>query len=351
MKRDYYEILGISKDASETEIKKAYRKLALKYHPDKNPDNPEAETKFKEASEAYSVLSNIEKRRSYDQFGTENSQGSHRGFDDIFNNFSDFFSGAGGFDEFFSERSNRAPRKGTDVFSEIVISLQEVLEGAAKDVTYQKFLCCSLCGGQGWKNESDLATCSHCSGSGVLNHRSGFMNVRVNCRACNGNGKVIMTACSGCSGSGSNEQTKSIKVSIPSGVSDGNHLRVPGEGNLTPEAVEPGDLMIKLSISKDNRFERRGPHIHSKKDISFFKAALGGTVEVDVIDGKVKLTIPKGTQPNTTLSIKARGLPEGIDDSDRGNHYVKIIVKVPVDMSEKEHDLISQLEDIYTCKL
>lgn len=350
MKKDYYEVLGVSKDASKGEIKKAYRKLALKYHPDKNPDNLDAESKFKEASEAYSILSDPDKRQNYDRFGSESAQQGSSNYSDIFSQFSDFFGGGGGFEDFFQRSSEQQPQKSHNAFDEISVTLKEVLTGTVKNISFKKQEPCYECEAKGYPSDSDLASCDHCSGSGSHNHRNGFMNIQVNCQACNGNGKVIMNACSNCKGAGIVEKDRSIKISIPKGVSDGSHMRVPGEGSTSYIGAEPGDLMIRISIVKDNRYEARGPHVYSEKEISIFKAAIGGTIEEDVIDGTVKVKIPKGTQPNTTLSIKERGLPIGVGDEERGHHYVKLIVKVPTKINDQEEDLLKKLEAIYACK-
>lgn len=351
MKKDYYEVLGVSRDSSKDEIKKAYRKLALKYHPDKNPDNLEAESKFKEVSEAYSILSDTEKRQNYDRFGSESSHQGSSNYSDIFSQFSDFFGGGSGFEDFFQKNSQSQSQKSQDSFDEISITLKEVLSGTVKNISFKKHEPCYVCEAKGYASDNDLASCDHCSGSGSHNHRNGFMNVQVNCQACNGNGKVIMNPCSGCKGAGSIEKDRSIKVSIPKGVSDGSHMRVPGEGSISYIDAPPGDLMIRISIIRDKRYEVRGPHIYSEKEISIFKAAMGGTIEEDVLDGTVKVKIPKGTQPNTTLSIKERGLPIGVDDEERGHHYVKLVVKVPTKINDQEEDLLRKLEDIYTCKI
>jgi len=329
MKQDYYETLGVSKDASEKEIKTAYRKLALKYHPDKNPDDEEAETRFKQVSEAYSVLSDSEKRQKYDQFGHDFDNVRHSRSDaDIFSQFSDFFGG--GFSDFF--RGNRSAErsrssKGNPITIEVDLSLEEVLNGCTKEIVFNRMSTCGSCFGEGY-------TCKTCGGVGQVQQNTGFMTIRRTCPACRGPGAIIINPCEDCSGSGSLREEKRTIVKIPPGVKESSQLRLSECGNMTKDDEVAGDLFVSIKILDEKGIQRNGPHLYIDQHVSFAEACLGCEKQIDLIDGKINLKIHPGTQSHTLMSVPDRGLPEDVGTDDRGNYYVKIVVDVPRNLSE-----------------
>ena len=338
--KDFYSVLGVDRDASEKEIKSAYRKLALKYHPDKNPNDPEAEAKFKEVSEAYGVLSNLEKKRDYDTYGTAGRSNFDSSPEDIFRNFSDFFGGFG------SHGFSRADRetKGESFVFDLEINMLEVLNGCQKDVEYQRNIICSPCAGKGYKSNSDIATCSYCGGAGSISHSNNFMRINTTCSSCNGAGKIISSPCSSCSGAGTTPERTRVKITIPKGVPDGIQLRVPGRGNETPGTSSPGDLFVRVTSVKKSGIERNGPHIYINKKISCYQAILGDKVRVDLIDGTVSVQVPPSTQHGSMVSIKERGLPEEVESPQRGHAYIRFIVDIPRSVSEEERELLEKLK-------
>lgn len=349
MKQDYYETLGLSRSASEKDIKTAYRKLALKYHPDKNPDNEEAEQKFKEASEAYSVLSNKEKREKYDQFGHDfnNPRQNSRGFEDIFSEFSDIFGGS--FSEFFGSGGRGQPQrssKGESVSTEIEISLNDVLNGCTREISFDRMLSCETCTGEGYRSKEDLTTCETCGGAGQVHQNTGFMTIRTTCPACRGPGAVITNPCSECNGVGSISEEKKTVVKIPKGIKETSQLRLSGCGNMTKNDDVPGDLFVNIKIENTLGVQRNGPHLYIDNHISLSDACLGCEPEIDLIDGKIKLKIQPGTQSHTLLSVPDRGLPEDVGSDDRGNYYVKIVVDIPKDLSA---EAISHIKALSEC--
>jgi len=346
MGKDYYSILGVDRGADDDQIKKAYRKLALKHHPDKNPDDPKSETKFKEISEAYECLSDSEKRRSYDIFPDGGMGGfSHSGGDDIFQHFSDIFNqtfGAGS-NPFRKSGYESSVVKGESVSHNIQVTLEDVLHGSTQKITFSAGVSCGGCDGKRYQNKNDITACDVCKGAGNVMYDAGAMRVTTTCRQCGGAGVVIKTPCSQCRGSGMLDNTRSLNISIPAGVADGNQLRLEGCGHRQPGSTIPGDLLINISVKKDERFERRGPHVYGTRRISFKQAAIGCTIDLDLIDGKINLLIPPGTQSHTMMSIKERGLPIDVGDPERGNHYVTVIVDVPTKISKADRRLIEQL--------
>jgi len=347
MKKSYYDILEISSDASSDQIKKAYRSLAFKYHPDKNPDDPKAEEKFKEISEAYECLSDKASRRNYDLFPNGQGSGfsSSQSASDIFQHFSEMFGRDFGFggDPFSRSRYSSTVSKGESIVHHVEVSFKDVLLGSSHKISFSINKSCVGCDGKKYQNQSDLSRCRECKGAGNVFYDAGSMKVTTTCRACGGSGMVITSPCKSCSGSGSSITNKSLNVTIPSGVTDGNQLRIEGYGHHSNGSQVPGDLLINVTVKKDDRFERRGPHLYGNKRISFKQAALGATVEVELIDGKINLTILPGTQSHTMMSVGGRGLPIDIGDPERGNHYVSIIVDIPRKVSSKDRMLIEQL--------
>jgi len=356
-KKDYYEILGVSKDASKSEIKKAYKKLAKKYHPDLNKDSGSAE-KFKEINEAASVLGDDEKRKQYDQFGktAENFGGS--GFD--FSDFSSFADGFGFsndfdfgdiFDSFFggsfSRRRRSAARAGADLRYDIEITLEEAAFGAKKTITIPRLETCDKCNGTGAESEEDIETCPDCHGSGYVKKQTrtpfGIFATTSECRKCSGSGKFIKNLCKKCSGSGRIENEKKIMVEIPAGVDEGNRIRLSEEGEAGIKGAPSGDLYIVVHVKPHKIFEREGDDIHLEMPISFSKAALGGEIEVPLLKEKTKLKIPPGTQTNTIFRLKDKGIPH-LHGSGRGSEMVKVVIQTPKRLNQKQKKLLEEFE-------
>ncbi|MEA3505210.1 MAG: molecular chaperone DnaJ [Bacteroidota bacterium] len=358
-KRDYYDILGVSKDASEQEIKKAYRKEALKNHPDKNPDNPEAENKFKEAAEAYEVLSNSEKKQRYDQYGHAGMRNGGGGFggggfgggmnmDDIFEQFGDIFGG-GGFGGFGGGSSRRRKvRKGSNLRVRVKLSLQDIANGVQKKIKVNKFVSCSACRGTGAKDGSSLSTCPTCHGTGqitrVTNTFLGQMQTASTCPTCNGEGKIIQNKCSVCHGNGIIKDNETISVDIPAGVAKGMQLSVSGKGNAAPRGGMAGDLIILIEEEKHPELTRDGINIIHDKYISFPEAALGTTIKIPTVDSRARINVPAGTQPGKVFRLRGKGIPD-INGYGRGDLLVNINVWTPKKLSKEEEKILGDLKN------
>ncbi|WP_099187348.1 molecular chaperone DnaJ [Tepidibacter mesophilus] len=351
-KRDYYEVLGVEKGASDQELKKAYRKLAMKYHPDRNPDNKEAEEKFKEANEAYEVLSDSQKRQNYDQFGHAGANGGfggHGGFD--FNG-----SGFGGFEDIFGDmfgdifgggrsRRRNGPERGSDIRYRMSISFEEAAFGTEKEININRSENCEECSGTGAKPGTSKKTCPTCGGSGEVKQaqRTPFgtmMNVRA-CHACSGSGSIIETPCTKCGGKGEISKKKQVNIKIPAGIDEGSAIRLSGEGELGLRGGPRGDLYVVIDVLPHKLFERDGNDVYCEMPITFAQAALGDEVEVPTLDGKVKYKIPEGTQTGTVFRLREKGIPR-LRSKTRGDQYVKVVVEVPKRLSEKQKDLLKQ---------
>jgi molecular chaperone DnaJ len=358
-KRDYYEVLGVSKTATQEEIKKAYRKKAIEYHPDRNPDNKDAEEKFKEAAEAYSVLSDAQKRQRYDQFGHAGVGGAAGGgfsgggmnMDDIFSNFGDIFGDIFGFGSSrggFSRGSRQHVQKGKNIRISLSLTLQEIATGVHKKLKLQKYVSCSHCNGTGAKNGTAYQQCSTCHGTGQVTRIQdsffGRVQTRGVCPSCQGNGKIITEKCAHCSGNGIIKKEEIVEVDIPAGVEDGMQLKVAGQGHAAPNGGINGDLIIVIHEKEDDRFVRDGSDIHYELNLSFTEAALGTTVEIPTIDSKVKIKIDPGTQPGKVLRLKGKGLPS-INGYGRHDFYVTINVYVPQKLTKEERLLLEKLQD------
>lgn len=351
-KRDYYEALGVTKGASEDEIKKAYRKLAKKYHPDLNPDDKEAEAKFKEVSEAYEVLSDPEKKAKYDQFG-------HAAFDPSFGaggaggfgGFSDFGGGMGDiFETFFgggfggggSSRRANAPRKGQDIELELTISFEEAVFGCEKEIRYTREENCSSCNGTGAKNGTEVETCSRCGGSGVVTSVQrtilGNMQSQHPCPVCGGKGKVIKTPCPDCNG-GTLRKEKHTKVTIPAGIDDGQVLTLRSQANAGRNGGPSGDVYIDIRVLPHKIFERRGVDLYCTVPISVVDATLGCEMTVPTIDGNIQYTVPEGTQTDSTFRFKGKGVPR-INSKSRGDLYVTVEVEIPRGLNKNQKELL-----------
>ncbi len=343
-KKDYYETLGIEKDASEEEIKRAFKKAALKYHPDRNPDNKEAEEKFKEMNEAYQVLSDSEKRSRYDQFGTADPSGA--GFDSGFD-----FSGFGGFGDIFgdifgggfSSRNQNGPRKGADLEYNLSLSFEEAVFGVEKEISSTRSEKCEDCGGSGAKTGTSPKTCDKCGGNGQIkvqrNTAFGSFASMSTCDKCGGKGQIISDPCKTCHGSGKERKNRKIKINVPGGVDTGNVMPLRGQGELGEKGGPPGDLYINIRVAPHKIFKRNGNDIHIESHISFGYASLGTEIKVPTVDGDVKYKVPAGTQPGTVFRLKGKGIPR-VNGHGRGDQYVKVIVDVPKSLNDKQREAL-----------
>jgi len=362
-KRDYYEVLGVSRNATQEELKKAYRKLAIKYHPDKNPDNKEAEEKFKEAAEAFGVLNDENKRARYDQFGhagvggAADSGGGFGGFgggmsmDDIFAQFGDIFGGHfGGFGGFGRSQGRRANRGG-DIRVKVRLTLQEIAHGADKKLKINKQVKCNTCSGTGAENGTAFTTCSTCHGSGtvigVTNSIFGRVQTQSTCPSCNGSGKTITKHCSSCSGSGVVSDSEVVSFHIPAGVSEGMQLNVSGKGNAPQGGGINGDLLVLIEEEPHEELVRDGNDLVYTLFLSFPDAALGGSSEIPTIDGKARIKIEPGTQPGRVFRLKGKGLPD-VDGYGRGDLLVYVNVWVPKHLSSSEKVQIEKMRESST---
>ena len=354
-KRDYYEVLGVSKNATEDELKKAYRQKALQYHPDRNPDNKEAEEKFKEAAEAYEVLSNPEKRNRYDQYGHAGMSGQP-GFggggmtmDDIFSNFGDIFSG--GFADFFGfgggRSGGRRVQRGTNLRIRVKMSLEEIALGVEKKVKVNKQIICNTCNGSGAAGSGSIGKCTTCNGRGqvtrVTNTFLGQMQTTTTCPSCHGEGEVITKKCSACLGSGTVKGEEVISVKLPPGVTDGIQLSMSGKGNAAPRGGIPGDLIIVIEEIPHEHFVREELNIYYEHYLSFPEAALGTTIEVPTLDGRARVKVPPGTQPGKLFRLKGKGIPMLNRNGVIGDEMIFINVYVPEKLSVAEKELIEQM--------
>lgn len=353
-KRDYYEVLGVSKGASDDELKKAYRVLAKKYHPDMNPGDKEAEVKFKEASEAYAVLSDPDKRRQYDQFGHsafDGGAGGAGGFDfsgmdmgDIFGDlFGDLFGGGGR-----SRRSNNGPMKGANVRTSVRITFEEACFGTEKELDLNLKDECNTCHGTGAKPGTSPETCSKCGGKGqvVYTQQSLFGMVRnvQTCPDCHGTGKTIKDKCSNCHGTGYINSRKKIKVTIPAGIDNGQSVRIRDKGEPGLNGGPRGDLLVEVVVSRHPIFQRSDMDIYSTAPITFAQAALGGDVRINTVDGDVMYTVKPGTQTDTRVRLRGKGVPSLRNKSVRGDHYVTLVVQVPTKLTGEQKDLLEAFD-------
>lgn len=332
-KRDYYEVLGVSREADGTEVKKAYRRLAVEFHPDRNPDNPEAESRFKEAAEAYQVLSDDEKRGLYDRFGHDGPRQAGGGFSnagDVFSAFSDMFGdmfGGGG----------RRQSAGSDLETQVTMTLAEVAQGVAKEVKVKRHVACSPCGGSGAAPGSQPETCPSCKGRGQVVHSQGFLMIQTACARCQGTGRVIRKPCPTCQGLGLDMVEDRLSVNIPAGIEDGNTLRLAGRGEAAPRGGRPGNLFVHVQVAEDPRFDRNGADLHTEAVISFPQAALGAQVKVPTIEGEENVDVPSGTQPGDTIDLRGRGLPR-LRESGKGDLVVHFRVVVPSSLTREQEE-------------
>ena len=364
-KRDYYEVLGVDKNASADEIKKAYRKLAVKYHPDKNPGDKEAEEKFKEAAEAYSILSDADKKAKYDQFGHAGVDGAGPDFSGGFGNLNDilndlfggaFGGGFGGFSGFGGgfgggrggQRQQRVYR-GRDIRVRVKLTLEEIAKGVEKEISIEKSVPCSECGGRGAKNSSDIKTCTACGGTGqvqrVVNSLFGQTVTYSTCQQCGGEGKVITNPCRSCGGSGLVRKRETIKVKIPAGVEAGMQLTIAGEGHAAKNNGINGDLLVVIEEQEHPDFKREGNNLYYTKIVSLPEAILGAEVEIPCLDGPRRIKIDAGTQSGTVTRINGKGLPTVNGYGGTGDLYVKIAVWIPKKLDKEDKAVIESLRD------
>jgi molecular chaperone DnaJ len=358
-KRDFYEVLGVSKSASESEIKKAYRQMALKYHPDKNPDDKEAEEKFKEAAEAYEVLSNPEKKARFDQYGHAGMGGAGNGgygggmnMDDIFSQFGDIFgSGGNPFESFFGggggRGRSRTVNRGSNLRIKVKLTLEEVLNGGEKKIKVNKAISCNTCGGSGAQaGSSSFHTCGTCKGAGqvkrVTSSFLGQMQTITTCPTCNGEGQTIVNKCKACSGNGTQQSEEVISIQIPAGVAEGMQLNVQGKGNAAERGGIPGDLLVIIEEAEHPHLVRDGDHLIHDLYISFIDATLGTSVEIPTLEGKAKIKIDAGTQGGKVLRLKGKGFPS-INSHYKGDLLVHINVWTPQQLSSEEKKTLEKL--------
>lgn len=362
-KRDYYEVLGVEKNADADTIKKAYRKAAIKYHPDKNPGDKDAEEKFKEAAEAYDVLSNEDKRARYDRFGHAGMNGPGGGaggfsgfggaggfsMDDIFEQFGDIFGGTfGGFGGGRSRGTRQRVNRGSDLRISVRLTLKEIAEGVTKKLKLNKIIACEKCGGTGAKDKSAFTTCSQCGGSGyvitVQNSFFGRMQTQSVCPSCQGEGRVIKDKCPHCHGEGTERGDKVVEVKIPAGVAEGMALTLQGMGNAARHGGVNGDLIVVIKEESHPEFERQGNNLVHNLGISVTTAILGGDAEVPTIDGRVRISIDPGTQSGKVMRLRGKGLPD-VNGRGRGDIIVVVDVVIPTTLNKEERKLVEQLSE------
>jgi molecular chaperone DnaJ len=351
-KRDYYEILSISRSATDDELKAAYRKLALKYHPDRNPEDKTAEEKFKEAAEAYEVLRDPQKRSIYDQYGhagLENT-GFHGfgGFEDIFSSFGDIFEDFFGFTSRRRSRSRAMP--GADLRYDLSLDFMEAVFGSETEIEIEKRQICNECGGNGCETGTEPESCRHCGGTGHVSRSQGFFTVRTTCPTCRGNGQIIPHPCPKCRGTGQVMARKKVAVKIPAGVDHGSRLRLTGEGEPGVYGGPPGDLYVFIHVQPHEFFKRQDTDIICEIPISFVQAALGDKISVPTLNGKKTLKIPKGTQPGDIFHFHGEGIPS-LRGHGRGDQIIQVAIKTPTHLTKKQEDLLRDFAKLESKKL
>ncbi|MEQ5775958.1 MULTISPECIES: molecular chaperone DnaJ [unclassified Thalassospira] len=356
-KQDYYELLGVSKDASAAELKSAYRKMAVKFHPDKNPGDTAAEAKFKEVSEAYDVLKDADKRAAYDRFGHAAFEQGGAGGGGPFGGggFGGFGGGGGGFADVFDEifgamggggRRGASPNRGADLRYNMAISLEDAFNGKKSEITIPGSVQCDACDGSGAESGSQPVTCPTCNGHGKVRAQQGFFTIERTCPSCHGQGKIVKNPCKVCHGAGRVEKQKNLQVTIPAGVEDGTRIRLAGEGEAGAHNAPSGDLYIFLDIQPHRFFQREGANLLCRIPIPMTKAALGGTIEVPTIEGtRTRINIPAGTQSGQQLRLRGKGMTV-LRSQARGDMFVEVSVETPVHLSERQKELLHEFDDI-----
>ena len=346
-KRDYYEVLGVDKNTDDKDIKKAYRRVAMKYHPDRNPDDPDADHKFKEATEAYDILMDAEKRAAYDRFGhagVDPSMGGGGGFggggnfSDIFGDvFGDIFGGGGG-------RGRGGPQRGSDLRYTLDITLEDAVKGTTVEIRVPSLSACEKCDGSGAKKGSSPVTCGTCGGAGQVRMQQGLFQVQQTCPTCRGRGKTITDPCNACHGQGRVEKTRTLSVKVPPGVDTGDRIRLSGEGEAGPDGGPPGDLFVQMSVRQHNIFERDGKNLYCEVPITFVDAALGGELEVPTLDGRVKLKIPAETQTGKLFRLRGKGV-KPVRGGSVGDLLCRAVVETPVKLNKRQKALLEQFQE------
>ena len=348
-KRDYYEVLGLARSAQADEIKRAYRKLAIRFHPDKNPGNQEAEDKFKEATEAYKVLTDAEQRGVYDRFGHEGLAGrGFRGFSDM----SDIFSSSDIFGSVLGDlfgfggqrgRGRARPRKGAGLKTRVALSFEEAFRGVEKEINLVRHFPCDDCSGSGAAS-GGVETCTECGGSGQVVGRSGFLTVATTCAQCRGAGRVVSKVCESCDGEGQQAVERKLKVDIPAGVDTGDQMAMRGEGEAGEHGGPPGDLFLVFQVEPHELYQREGFDLHAVRPVSFLQAILGDKLTFDSLDGKVDVKVPAGTQPNDTVVLRRKGMPDP-NSGRRGDMHVHFQVTIPKSVSRRQRKALERLRD------
>ena len=343
-KRDYYEVLGIGRDASDQEIKSAYRKLALKYHPDKNPGSKEAEERFKEAAEAYSVLSDADKRARYDHFGHGGMQGGFGGFDPA--TFSDFGDILGDFfglgDLFGGSRRHSGPERGADLRYDLKVSFRDAAFGIKTKIKIPRNETCAACGGRGAAKGKGPVTCPNCQGMGQVRYQQGFFSISRTCGQCNGEGRIIRDPCEDCQGRGHVRKEKVLELKIPAGVDNGSRLRIQGEGEAGRRAGPPGDLYVVIFVEEHPFFQRQGNNIYCQIPMGVTQAVLGAEISVPTLEGEEKMKIPEGTQSGTVFRLRNKGIVS-LNERGRGDQFVTVSVVIPTKLSREQRQLFENL--------
>ncbi|MFH2066341.1 MAG: molecular chaperone DnaJ [Pseudomonadota bacterium] len=351
-KRDYYEVLGVHRDASSSELKKNYRQLAIKFHPDKNPGDKEAEEKFKEAAEAYEVLSDQKKRQIYDQYGHQGLEGAGfsgaRGFEDIFSSFGDIFEDFFGFSSGRRHSGSRV-RRGADLKYDLNLEFMEAAFGTEKKIDLEKAETCPTCNGNGCEPGTQPEVCQYCGGSGQATRTQGFFTVSTTCPSCNGRGKKITSPCSECKGAGQVLVNKTVAVKIPAGVDSGSRLRLTGEGE-TGMGGPPGDLYVFIGVKPHKVFARNNTDVISSIQISFIQAALGDEIKVQTLEGEETLRIPKGTQYGETFRLEGKGIPS-LRGYGRGDQIIQVQILTPTNLNKKQAALLKDFSKLESDKL
>ena len=347
-KRDYYEVLGVGRDAGDDDIKRAYRKMALQFHPDRNSGDPEAERKFKEAAEAYEVLSDPGQRQRYDRYGHEGLAGTgfHEFTDvrDIFEAFGDIFGG-GVFGDLFGQGRPRGPRPGADLRCELTLDLVEAARGVKRTLEIRRRERCAECGGSGARKGSTPVTCNYCGGRGQVIQAQGFIRIQTTCPACRGRGQTIKDPCSKCRGAGLAAVDRSLQVDVPAGVDTGMRIRLRGEGEPGENGAPRGDLYCYVQVREHPLFHREGNEVICQVPISFSQAALGGKLEVPTLEGKETVAIPKGTQHGDVVRLKGRGMPDP-HRRGRGDELVELVIETPKHLTGRQEELLRELAEL-----
>jgi molecular chaperone DnaJ len=349
-KRDYYEILGVDKNASKAELKKAYRRLAMKYHPDRNPDNKEAEAKFKEAKEAFEILDNSQKRAAYDQFGhagvQQGGMGGGSGFSSEGAGFGDIFESV--FGDMFGERESTGSRafRGSDLRYDLSLTLEEAVSGTEVKIRIPTHVTCKTCDGTGAKKGTEPEICSTCHGRGQVRVQQGFFSIQQTCPHCRGQGKVIKEHCLDCHGTGRREDTKTLSVKIPAGVDTGDRIRLSGEGEAGVNGGSNGDLYVQINLKKHPIFSRDGANLYCDAPISITTAALGGELEIPTLNGRVSLKIPAGTQSGKVFRLTGKGV-KPVRGGLMGDLNCRIMVETPINLTERQKELLQELDESF----